>query len=204
MASGRASHARSGSSSTRSDVEAIEANAAQPCAPAAVHARAGLGPVRHARTRSCSTTSPTTGSPAMRCWHVLRLADGSGLLVNRGWMPFTGYRDRLPDVSIRRSAESRAVTRPAVHLACAGHRLGAAAAGKHRLLAATDQLSRARRYRIGAGREAAAGRCCCWMRARAPVIFATGSHRESRRTAISAMHSSGGCSRCWRWVCLSD
>jgi len=28
----------------------------------------------------------------------LRLADGRWLLVNRGWVPFTGYRERLPDV----------------------------------------------------------------------------------------------------------
>jgi surfeit locus 1 family protein len=27
------------------------------------------------------------------------LADGRVVLVNRGWIPFTGYRDRLPDVS---------------------------------------------------------------------------------------------------------
>lgn len=30
----------------------------------------------------------------------LRLADGSALLVNRGFVPGTGYRDRLPDVSL--------------------------------------------------------------------------------------------------------
>ncbi len=29
----------------------------------------------------------------------LRLADGRWLLVNRGWLPFEGYRDRLPDVA---------------------------------------------------------------------------------------------------------
>lgn len=28
------------------------------------------------------------------------LTDGRVLLVNRGWVPFTGYRDRLPDVSL--------------------------------------------------------------------------------------------------------
>ena len=30
----------------------------------------------------------------------LELADGRWLLVNRGWVPFGGYRDRLPDVSL--------------------------------------------------------------------------------------------------------
>jgi surfeit locus 1 family protein len=29
----------------------------------------------------------------------LVVADGRTLLVNRGWIPFTGFRDRLPDVS---------------------------------------------------------------------------------------------------------
>lgn len=29
----------------------------------------------------------------------LRLADGRWLLVNRGWVPFGGYRDRLPEVA---------------------------------------------------------------------------------------------------------
>jgi surfeit locus 1 family protein len=29
----------------------------------------------------------------------LRLRDGRWLLVNRGWLPFEGYRDRLPDVA---------------------------------------------------------------------------------------------------------
>jgi cytochrome oxidase assembly protein ShyY1 len=28
------------------------------------------------------------------------LPDGRRILVNRGWMPFTGYRERLPDVSL--------------------------------------------------------------------------------------------------------
>lgn len=39
----------------------------------------------------------------------LQLADGRWLLVNRGWVPFTGYRDRLPDVALD-DAAPRAVT----------------------------------------------------------------------------------------------
>jgi surfeit locus 1 family protein len=31
---------------------------------------------------------------------VLQLADGSHLLVNRGWVPFSGFRERLPDVAL--------------------------------------------------------------------------------------------------------
>jgi surfeit locus 1 family protein len=33
------------------------------------------------------------------------LANGSWLLVNRGWVPFTGFRDRLPDVALPDSTE---------------------------------------------------------------------------------------------------
>lgn len=45
----------------------------------------------------------------------LRLPDGRWLLVNRGWLPFDGYRDRLPDVAaaLRGSgATSAAALRP--------------------------------------------------------------------------------------------
>jgi surfeit locus 1 family protein len=41
------------------------------------------------------------GAPGYEVLTVLRLADGSHLLVNRGWLPFSGYRDRLPDVSLQ-------------------------------------------------------------------------------------------------------
>ena len=34
----------------------------------------------------------------------LRLADGRWVLVNRGWVPFTGYRDRLPEVRLLAAA----------------------------------------------------------------------------------------------------
>ena len=44
------------------------------------------------------------GAPGYEVLTVLRLADGSHLLVNRGWLPFSGYRDRLPDVSLRATA----------------------------------------------------------------------------------------------------
>lgn len=40
------------------------------------------------------------GAPGYEVLTVLQLADGSHLLVNRGWVPFSGYRDRLPDVSL--------------------------------------------------------------------------------------------------------
>jgi surfeit locus 1 family protein len=40
------------------------------------------------------------GAPGYEVLSILKLADGSRLLVNRGWVPFTGYRERLPDVGI--------------------------------------------------------------------------------------------------------
>lgn len=40
----------------------------------------------------------------------LALDDGRWLLVNRGWLPFEGYRDRLPDVSLPATSTREAVT----------------------------------------------------------------------------------------------
>ena len=40
------------------------------------------------------------GAPGYEVLTLLRLADGSHLMVDRGWLPFSGYRDRLPDVAI--------------------------------------------------------------------------------------------------------
>ena len=49
------------------------------------------------------------GRPGYELLTPLRLADGSLLLVNRGWLPFSGYRDRLPDVSMPDSSASAVV-----------------------------------------------------------------------------------------------
>lgn len=40
------------------------------------------------------------GAPGYQVLTVLRLAEGSRLLVNRGWLPFSGYREQLPDVRL--------------------------------------------------------------------------------------------------------
>jgi len=40
------------------------------------------------------------GAPGYEVLTVLRLVDGGHLLINRGWVPFSGYRDRLPDISL--------------------------------------------------------------------------------------------------------
>jgi surfeit locus 1 family protein len=50
------------------------------------------------------------GAPGYEVLTVLRLADGSLLLVNRGWLPFSGYRDRLPDVSLPAGLPAQALT----------------------------------------------------------------------------------------------
>jgi len=45
------------------------------------------------------------GAPGYEVLTLLRLADGSQLMVNRGWLPFSGYRDRLPDVGLAATAQ---------------------------------------------------------------------------------------------------
>ena len=39
------------------------------------------------------------------------LANGRSVLVDRGWLPFTGYRERLPNVAFEADAQSRIVGR---------------------------------------------------------------------------------------------
>jgi len=40
------------------------------------------------------------GAPGYEVLSLFELEDGSHLMVNRGWVPFTGFRERLPDVSL--------------------------------------------------------------------------------------------------------
>jgi surfeit locus 1 family protein len=87
----------------RSDVAAIEANSSTLATlPAFTRVRVS-GQFDTARQVLLDNISHE-GKPGYEVLAVLRLADGSGLLVNRGWMPFTGHRDRLPDVAFEAPA----------------------------------------------------------------------------------------------------
>jgi cytochrome oxidase assembly protein ShyY1 len=50
------------------------------------------------------------GAPGYDVLTALRLVDGSHLLVDRGWVPFTGYRDRLPAVTLDAASAPTVVT----------------------------------------------------------------------------------------------
>ncbi len=47
------------------------------------------------------------GQPGYEVLSVLQLADGSRLLVNRGWVPFSGFREQLPDVTLQAEGVQR-------------------------------------------------------------------------------------------------
>lgn len=50
------------------------------------------------------------GAPGYQVLTVLKLADGPALLVNRGWLPFSGWRDQLPEVALPEGSARQVLT----------------------------------------------------------------------------------------------
>jgi cytochrome oxidase assembly protein ShyY1 len=63
------------------------------------------------------------GQPGYEVLTPFVLASGRSVLVNRGWVPFTGYRDRLPDISLSSEAPLR-ISGRAEELPAAGLAMG--------------------------------------------------------------------------------
>jgi surfeit locus 1 family protein len=59
------------------------------------------------------------GRPGYEVLTLFVTSEGEGVLVNRGWVPFSGYRDRLPDLSMK-SARDMTITGRIAELPVAG------------------------------------------------------------------------------------
>jgi cytochrome oxidase assembly protein ShyY1 len=59
------------------------------------------------------------GRPGYEVLTLFVSSAGRGLLVNRGWLPFSGYRDRLPDLSMK-STRDLAISGRVAELPAAG------------------------------------------------------------------------------------
>ena len=66
------------------------------------------------------------GSPGYEALTPFTLSDGRRILVDRGWLPFTGYREKLPDISLK-SAGPREITGRIDNLPAGGLAMGHAA-----------------------------------------------------------------------------
>ena len=67
------------------------------------------------------------GRPGYEVLTVLKLTDGGRLLVNRGWLPTSGFRERLPDIALSRDFVTRTVRGRIDRLPSAGLESGRAA-----------------------------------------------------------------------------
>jgi surfeit locus 1 family protein len=90
----------------RADVPAIEANAAS-LEKLSRFTRVQVAGEFDAARQVLLDNVSRDGSPGYEVLTLLRLTDGSHLMVNRGWLPFGGYRDRLPDVAFSAQGEQR-------------------------------------------------------------------------------------------------
>jgi cytochrome oxidase assembly protein ShyY1 len=66
------------------------------------------------------------GRPGYEVPTLFVTSEGHGVLVNRGWVPFTGYRDRLPEVTMK-DARDLTITGRIANLPAAGLASGRAA-----------------------------------------------------------------------------
>jgi surfeit locus 1 family protein len=66
------------------------------------------------------------GAPGYEVLTPLQLGDGSRVLVDRGWVPFSGYREQLPDVTLDVAALPPVVTGRLSRLPVAGLAAGRA------------------------------------------------------------------------------
>lgn len=90
----------------RADVPAIEANAAS-IERLPRFTRVQVAGEFDAARQVLLDNISREGAPGYEVLTLLRLADGSHLMVDRGWVPFGGYRDRLPDVSLAATGPQR-------------------------------------------------------------------------------------------------
>ncbi|MEJ0099003.1 MAG: SURF1 family protein [Pseudomonadota bacterium] len=82
----------------RGDAPAIDATASS-LAHLPQYTRVRIGGVFDAAHQFLLENISHNGAPGYQVLTVLTLGDGSHLLADRGWVPFSGYRDKLPDVA---------------------------------------------------------------------------------------------------------
>ncbi len=130
------------------------------------------------------------GLPGYEVLTPLQLPDDRVLLVDRGWVPFTGSRARLPDIAIA-DRQPVSLSRPARQPAGGRPGAGARGPGRRRPVAQGHQLPHLRRARRGAGSsgralDAAAGS------GRRRLCPGLGSPPACRHCVTFPMPSSGG------------
>lgn len=65
-----------------------------------IEARGSYDAHRQVLLDNMSSLGPDTGRPGYHVWTPFRLEHGGVVLVNRGWVPLTESRERLPDIPI--------------------------------------------------------------------------------------------------------
>jgi surfeit locus 1 family protein len=103
----------------RGEQPAVEANAAS-LARLPPYTRVHLAGTFDARHQFLLDNISHEGAPGYQVLTPLTLGDGSHLLVNRGWLPFSGYRDRLPDIAFDPAGAPPFVTGRLAELPIAG------------------------------------------------------------------------------------